>query len=285
MPPGQLPTLDKPRPRQEGEQSAEILAEKPGKNAIAPPNPEAEYIGHLDDQARLNDQITEASEQVADDHQKIDKLRESMGLPSDPNLETSSDAYIDTLQNQEVAIEGAIKNEERDLLNVPDGEGQKPELSESQIMPMAGQETDSIEKMEKEARTEYVKDFIKSAIEQMLSDFKTFLDGSTNAEQARKLIQIKTEKSVTIKAKDFIENGGEPDFGFEAKIMGAEFDNAEGKSSKYVTELDITFDNGQKANNADEQPGGELIDLEARRKMKEAEDQGNLETIQENQAA
>jgi len=284
MTPGQPPTPDQAQPIQETQKPAETIAEKPGKNAIAPPNPEAEYAKDVATEARLGKQIAEAQEQVDTDHAQITALRESMGLPPDERLETTGDLYQDSLQAQREAAEKIVKDKERDLLNVPDGEGKKPELSETQIMPMAGQETEAIEKMEKQAREQFVLDFIKVSIEKMLADFKVFLDESTNAEQAKKLIKIKTETSLQVKAKDFIENGGEPDFGFEAKIMGAEFDTAEGKPVKYVTEFDIAFDDGTNAINTDEQPGGELIDLQARQEMKKAADEGSLEEIQDQQA-
>lgn len=240
-------------------------------------NPQKDYSLTLDKANKIEEKLTEALLGVRETNEKMKNLRESMGLPSisDSGEETSGENYVKSLEKQKEDVEKEIVYQEQEMLGVPDGEGANHQSVEKQMRIFAEQ---NIEGLEKKAREKYVLEFIKSSVEDITKSFESFLEDSQNADAARTLIQQKIRFEVGNRAKDFIENGGEPNFGFEAEITGAEFD-APGKGNvMYVTEFNLQFEGvGTTSNESAYAPTEELVDIDIRQKMKEVEEEGRLE--------
>lgn len=268
-PPSQKETLE---PAVEGESSREEGEQKE-------PTPTEEYEDSLEAIHRLDEKIEDSTEQAEEDREDMAELRGSMDLPPDPDpgFETATDKYVAGLEEQRTEAEQEIKDEERALLDVPEGEGSNPESLNKPIDAVAEKREEDIEKMQKEGREKFIKEFIDSSVKKVTDAFEGFLDESKNADQARQLIKQKITAEVSNKAEGFIEDGGEPDIGFVAELKVAEFDGAKGEKVKHVTEFDITFEGEASAAQSNKEDEEELVGRQAEEQMKEAEKQGGLE--------
>ncbi|HRH23097.1 MAG TPA: hypothetical protein PK295_00485 [Candidatus Magasanikbacteria bacterium] len=240
-----------------------------------------EYVSNLRKVEKMDEKISEALVGVKEEDEKMRKLRESMGLPSEDTKNTSTEEYVETLEQQREYLDKEISGQEQEILQVPSSEGRNPSTLEKRMDIVDS----SIEGLEKEAREKFVQEFITSSVTEITDHFRTFLDQSQNKEAAEFLIQQKLTFSIQQRAEDYIENGGEPDFGFEAEISGQEFDDAEKGDVMYITEFNVTFNQLSSVSESEKfQPKQELIDEHTQQQMDQAEENGELEKIEKEAA-
>ncbi len=269
-----------PEIRGEGvEPQGEVGQERlPSESGRQKPDSEEEYISTLQKAAKLEEKLTDAIDSARKADEKMKYVRESMGLAPESEVNTSSSDHAQTLEKQRIDLEEEIVKQEQHLLGIPEGEGADSQFLKKHIETLDRQ---SIKGLEKKARQESVDAFIDSSIKETIEDFRNFLDDSQNAEAAETLIQQKITFLIQKRAENFIENGTDPDFGFEAEIVGMEFEDSTDGKVMYVTEFNITFDHQSALVKPDTyEPKKKLINQEEQEQMNQAQDRGELEEIE-----
>jgi hypothetical protein len=102
----------------------------------------------------------------------------------------------------------------------------------------------------KEMRQEYVDKFIESIDEFVETESSSYFSPMKNGERAQTILIAALKRGVEIQSKDFVEGGGEPAFGFQYEIEGAEFKSPNGEDVSYITGMKMKFgcyedENGQ----------------------------------------
>ncbi len=239
-------------------------------------NVQEKYVSNLKKVEKMDGKVSEALIEAREEEKKIRNLRESMGLPIEEPQDTNTLEHIEALEKQKENLEGEIANQEQEILQIPDSEGRNPSTLEKKMDVL---DDKHIEGLEQEAREKFVQEFITSSIVEITDHFRTFLDKSQNKEAATFLIQQKITFSIQQRAKDYIENGGEPDFGFEAEISAQEFDDPTEGEVMYITEFDLTFEQSGESGEEKFQSKQELVDEETQQQIDQAKEAGQSEEI------
>lgn len=287
---------DIPQPGEYLELKAEELEKiTPEKEEKAEEPPIQRLVKEYDLSDRMEESLDTAKENFAKDQAKMDELRKQQGIATPRENSTVGGRALKELVQDKQKIESKIKNLEKKSLGVPDEfEGQPeehisainnpPEIKnfETQMTSLETEVSgieDSVEKELQKERKLFVQKFIEDSTKEMLEEFKFFIDETENAEQARGLVALKINHDVGKAAKQFIEEGGEPDFGFEMELAGAEYDTPDGKTQKFVTEITLEIPGVQKTELSEnkELKNVNLLTKEQDQELKVADNNGELE--------
>ncbi len=199
--------------------------------------------GETRDMAEQVGNKAEAAQKAAQEEiNEISVLRDSLDLPPTGESSTRSMEYATKLTEEGEELSEAIAEKEQALLAYPDGEGSNPSDVMARIEDRIQKATEAVETLSKEARAEMINEYIIASTADILEQMQSFIDECANAGQARELITQKTARDILEHTKDYVDNGDDTAFGFNAECSGKEFDGPSGEKIKYLTEYTITFD-------------------------------------------
>lgn len=249
-------------------------------NEEHPKVPADEYRKLLDQKGELEQRIADAEKASKENNLAIRALRESMGLPEDPDFITASDKYRQGLQEQVGGIDEIIEDKERETLGSPEEEGEDLKTMEMQMKDMEREMEEENSEMTRESREKHVKDYIEFCINDMKEYFKPFLSESENGNEAMKLMELKTKTEVTEKAEDFIEEGDMVELSFRVELTAEKFDKADGNQEQYITEVKFNFHDDIFEKDEKKMDESKLVDSKGKADLAEADKAGNLEEVE-----
>ena len=202
--------------------------------------------------------------------ERIQELRDEIGLEGEGDNFVGDN--ISYLEEQRQKLDDKISEQEREFLEVPDEGAEESRSIESIIENMENME-EAMRKELKEEREKFIKEFINNSTDTILQDFKTHIDESKNGKKAEQLIKDKIFISINKRAEDYIKNGSEIDLTFSMSIELSSFENLQGETDIYITNVDINIEKGGK-----ESIGrNELASADANEELVDAEAEGELE--------
>jgi hypothetical protein len=122
---------------------------------------------------------------------------------------------------------------------------------------------ETLEASVKELRRRAVIDFIKDSHQWISQEFRDYFDQTQNGKRAEKLAQAKMTNAVWFAAQNFIENGGEPNYGFTIGFQQTEY-NHTGTPVRHITDIEIETRLGrdtQNENSSSANPLGQTSSL------------------------
>jgi len=248
---------------QGGEQ--EQVAEKPSASV-----PEADPAAEL---AKLEGALSAVEKDASAAHDQIDAIRRSLDIP-DTGVPSNAEIELISLKEavavaEEAVAESAAEVESENPFGAPEGKGQNPQWNEAPPFKpenFANIENEVAEQL-KEMREQALKEFIESAVSEVLNGFDDFIDGTENAGQAREVVEQGIRAELLERGEKFIEFGGEQGLGFTASIQRAEFPAPDGEGNKdlmYITDFKMEFNDGPvsfgEGESDENKPEGELLD-------------------------
>lgn len=210
-------------------------------------------------------------ETKTDEERKLQLIeQESIDLKNQiDHSEGKTPEEIEELQRQFEEKKADQRGAEKDFLGTSQIMTQNPETRQSNIPTPEQTETEL-----KEEREKFVREYINSVIENFVSHWQSDLSASANGERATRLIALKTESTIMDKAKSFIEQGGQPNFGGgEGRLELSYFDGPDGQRVQYVTGFELRSLGGVETVQESEIT---REDEEAQEELREAEEQGEL---------
>ena len=273
--------------KNEGEESPESAMDSLSPEEQA--EKEVEVLGEQTERAeRLSETIEGLEEENEKEQGEIKDTRENppLSLPPQESVETSGSDALAMKKEKAEALNEKIEEKEAELLGLPEGEDfeGEQELEEykaklDEFLEEGDPEKEKTEEEIKKEREDFVDHFISDSIDDLLDFWKVYIDKYENKEKAINFIKRKTIVEVRKQAKGFIETGKDVEsMGFSAGIKGAYFDNKKGERIEYLTDFDIEFVDGSKADAVENQEDEEdLLGEKGKKNVDKADEEGLLE--------
>lgn len=200
---------------------------------------------------RVEEMFTPAEKEIEESGEVVKKIRNERGvLVKGGGIVEANAGDMRELSRRQRAIESEIDRLERRALDLPDKEPKEANIDKFEP---------NLKKIEAElenAKERFAEKFIERSVEAVIEHFDEQFEKSENGDNARDLVELKTEKDIERAAKDFIE-GGKPDFGFQAMLEISWFEE-DGERVRYITgytvEVQGTKDKSTEKSTAGGQP-------------------------------
>ena len=215
----------------------------------------------------------------------LDKIRASLGIetsgqdePASPREQElkAAQARVESVSAELAAMDSEAFGSEE----LPDGEEIKKR--ERAIVDLERlMEQDKLESAaeQKKWREDYVQEFIDSSGPIVIDHFSSYLDDAENGEAVKEYIPKKLEAWIGAMAQRFIDEGGEPDFGYWATIKVHEYDNENGEKVSMVTGFELSPyipSSESEGLNDEEKDEEKLVTGDDKKKLATAEEEGDV---------
>jgi hypothetical protein len=223
---------------------------------------------------------------------RLAELRAQMGVDNaDDSAVAKREAEVTAVQQKAEQLALAMASLEGRALGLPEGRVEDEEEETEEIIKQAKrleQQSRGVLEGGDEAAAEAQKDWRKQAVEAFIEEasadvmqhFSSYISDCENNEQAQKYIPQKITSWIRLAAERYIEEGGEPDYGFKATIKTQKIDSAGGQEKSFVVGFEIELyseEAEQKVRQDDQKDEDGMIEDKDQGNLEAAEKQGKLE--------
>ncbi len=217
----------------EGPELNRELGDLNENNEIGP----TEELSDLQDEGlSLSVEIKELKAQIAEDREKIKELRLFLGSES---KEIPADSKLQELLDKQDNLDKRMDALEKNILDAPrDGEIENLREEIDGNFKLNRENRDFAKEM-KEAREEFVAQFIRDSIIYANRRWASKFFDAENGDQAKELVAAKLTFDIKKETREFIDKGGDYEIGWLGRLRCATFRTPNGREKMYITGFDL----------------------------------------------